>query len=560
MQLSASTGKAKGTPLKKPEKGKAVQVESCFSGCHEPVEMLYGRGAHSKVNCGMCHEKVTAEHIEAPSAENRPVVRFDHRSCAQCHEKELADMLDTKYHMSWAEKNRTPTYGMIRDSYTGIIEDVQYAFPRFHIGILADIAVNRSGGRFKYKDPDFVGKPIESLWDAVYDSRPEDGNVIKPTEVPPLAWRPHKTIGNVSVSYCLKCKSSDNMLEFAYTGKPGKGASLQRDSLSLPTLKTLNTSFNCNYCHDPHSAEPRIVNDFLIETMTNPEFKDSAYQKNVGKDGMTRIEVVEMGERGYIRKIGILEHYNSNFMCGQCHLAGNRSSTFLDRDTNQGISGIKAFDEMVYYVVPFVAGGPIEAYEYYKRKNWYSRIYPATGTKWVAFDHAHMEIVTQSLHGKAGVGCTDCHFAQVVAKESKRMEHQPSLPKEKIQYTCLRSDCHGKGTKSNWQTPAEALYRIKSIQQQSRVRAGHLHAATGEVIAYVKDVNNGVISIGKKELDALHEAIAKSLTLEAYWFTEYSMGFHDQALYESSVTRITQDLNTALANAKKSEKRPLNNK
>jgi formate-dependent nitrite reductase cytochrome c552 subunit len=341
------------------------------------------------------------------------------------------------------------------------------------------------------------------------------------------------------------------MLEYAYAGLPEKGTTLNRDSPSMPTLKTLNTSFNCNFCHDPHSAEPRIVNDFLIETLINPDFKDNAYQKNVGKGAMTRVEIVDMGERGYKRKIAILERYDANFMCGQCHMAGNQSGTFRDKNTNEGIPGVKAFNEPVRFAAPF-AEGPFELYEYYKAKNWYTDTHPVTGTKWARpRDHAHVEILIQSKHGKAGVGCTDCHYAKT---SEGTMEHQPSLPKEKVQNTCLRSDCHGKGTKFNWLTAPEALYRIEAEQQKARVRVGHWNVAASKAIEYIKDINQGIVTVGEKELEALHEAVAKSLTLEMYWFTDFSMGFHDPDLHDSTVTAVTRELNEARANAKKTEK------
>ena len=550
MSFAGVTGKAKGTPLKKPDK--PANVVECLD-CHSTVKMLYDRGAHSKVNCAMCHESAP-EHISEPSAANRPKVRTDHRACATCHEKELAGMLDPKYHMAWAKRDEAPTYSLTRNSSTSIVEETQYRIPRFHVGILADISVNRSGGRFKYKNSDTVGKPVERLWDVVYDSRPEDGDVIKSTDEPPLAWRPHKSIGNVTLAYCLKCKSTDNMLEYAYAGVPAEGATLQRDSSSMPTLKTMNSSFNCNFCHDPHSAEPRIVNEFLIEALINPEFKDNAYQKNVGTLGMTRVEAVEMGERGYTRKIAILERYDANFMCGQCHMSGNQSGTFRDKDTNEGIPGIRSFNEPGRYTTPFKEG-PLEIYEYYKEKNWYSDIHPVTGTKWgKPRDHANVEILTQSMHGKAGVGCTDCHFAKVSPNYS---EHQPSLPKEKVSQTCMRTDCHGKGTEFNWTDTSQALYRIESIQQKARIRTGHWTNAADSVIEYIKDINMGLITVDKQALDNMHEALAKSLTLEMYWFTDLSGGFHDPDLFDATVTAVTRELNSTLAAAKKTEKRVL---
>lgn len=66
----------------------------------------------------------------------------------------------------------------------------------------------------------------------------------------------------------------------------------------------------------------------MIEAMSHPDYKDYNYQKNAGKTGYPKIEVINMGVRGYPRKIAILEKANSNYMCGQCHEGHNRSETF----------------------------------------------------------------------------------------------------------------------------------------------------------------------------------------------------------------------------------------
>ena len=43
-------------------------------------------------------------------------------------------------------------------------------------------------------------------------------------------------------------------------------------------LKKIQTGFNCNFCHDPHSAEPRIIFAPLIESMTGENGRENFYQ------------------------------------------------------------------------------------------------------------------------------------------------------------------------------------------------------------------------------------------------------------------------------------------
>ena len=144
------------------------------------------------------------------------------------------------------------------------------------------------------------------MWEALTDTRPNEGDKILPSKTLSLTWRPHKGREIMGRSDCLKCKSSDNILDYAYLGAKNPKAPLAFDDPDHKVLKTVNNSFNCITCHDPHSAEPRIVFDHLIEAMSHPDYKDYNYQKNAGKTGYPKIEVINMGVRGYPRKIANL--------------------------------------------------------------------------------------------------------------------------------------------------------------------------------------------------------------------------------------------------------------
>jgi formate-dependent nitrite reductase cytochrome c552 subunit len=521
-----------------------VDAKKCFE-CHDTVKTLHNRGAHKGVNCIECHT-VKNEHITAPSAANRPTVSTDHRTCAKCHEKELKDMLDTKYHMAWASKRGQVSYSLVRqddDTFKG----VQSRFPRYHVGILADITVNRMGGRYEYKDGYSEAVPVERLWDAVKDVYPEDGNEMIRTR-PSTAWRPQKMKGIAKDAFCLKCKSADNILDYSYMSRSDVGAPVNMQSPIYPAIKKMQNSFNCIFCHDPHSGQPRVVNDILIDGMTNPEYKDNEYQKNVGKT-MPKAEIVTMGARGYERKVAILERPDSNFMCGQCHMSFHTAVTLKDRDTGKEFSG-KVFGNLTSTLF---RKGPLETQEYYKKNNLYNKVYPATGTKYAAMeDHAQLEIVSQSIHGKSGVGCTDCHFAKA---GKGHMEHQPSLPMEKVDKTCLRSDCHGAGTKFNWKKPEQALYQISAIQQKSKNQLSYLSSYRSQVVDYMKAVKDGKISTSNDAYAGLENALERALTVESYWQTDYSNGMHNPKLLETSVFTSMNEMKKALETAKKSEKK-----
>jgi hypothetical protein len=72
--------------------------------------MLYSRGGHKNINCGICHE-VPAGHAANPSEKTRPKTEFSHESCGKCHVNEFKSMYSNKYHAEWT-KNRMKLYVM----------------------------------------------------------------------------------------------------------------------------------------------------------------------------------------------------------------------------------------------------------------------------------------------------------------------------------------------------------------------------------------------------------------------------------------------------------------
>jgi formate-dependent nitrite reductase cytochrome c552 subunit len=558
---AAITGKAKGTPLKTPDN--PANVVTCLS-CHDTVKMLYDRGAHAKVNCAMCHES-KPEHSTSPSAQNRPVVRTDHRVCAQCHNKQLEDMLSTKYHKKWAEKNEFSNRNQIRNPVSGLNEQVIAKMPINHISMMANIIATRTMGRYKYINPYTAYQPMEKAWDYIYDAYPNDPNdkyidhgnpavsmrTFSGTRLPSIA----------RLGVCFKCKSTDHMLEYSYLdapGAPGKDVPIVNGTPAMPLWKGFNYGVNCNFCHDPHSAEPRVLNDSLIDAMINPANKHNQYQQNLGKTGSTRAEVVNMGLRGFPRTVLILERYDSNFMCGQCHQAPGLISSLRDKDT-----GVRPYEEIAktgnpYGPPPFM-NNPVDLYEFYNKNNWYNDIHPVSGTKhFLPANHPNVEVVSMSAHGRAGVGCTDCHYAKVPdGKNKTRSEHQVSLPKEKVANTCIRSDCHGPGTKSDWKSPEDALYVINYVQHLSRLLLADTNVLTNTAVGLLKDHNQGVIEIEPEAFKALDDSFSRMLTVYSFWYTDHSLGMHDPKMIDESLRSSNTHLRNAIANAQKKSK-PVN--
>lgn len=527
-----------------------VNTNQCF-GCHATaIKTLSTRGAHKNVNCVACHD-IPKEHMSAPSKENRPTTHFEYAACGQCHTEQHKDIMDPKYHYEWALKNTPPTYAQFRD-LTGdnSFRDVQFRLPRFHSSIVTDLANVRSDGRYQYKKYTDLSKPGAPLWEALADTRPEEGDKIKPSKTLSLTWRPQKGREIMGRSDCLKCKTNDNMLDYAYLGKRDPKAPLSFDDPDHKVLKTVNNSFNCITCHDPHSAEPRIVFDHLIEAMSHKDFKNSNYQKNVGKTGYPKIEVFEMGVRGYPRKIAILDKANSNYMCGQCHQDHNRSKTFY-KDSDGSLAHEKnAIDRNGWSVGTYFAGNPLERWKLVRGLGLYNGIDKATGVKTVSTDHYHMETVIASKHGQAGVGCTDCHFAQ---KENGTLEHQPSLPTLKYKNTCARSDCHGNPNGDNW-SEGQAAYMVATIQQRYRIHKERLERYGLAARNLLIKAKVGEVKIPDEQYKKLQDAYSLYLHTTGFYFSDYSKGVHDPSGFEETSSYVIKNLRTATAEAQKAVK------
>ncbi len=525
---SAVAGKAKGTPVVKPTN--PVKVEPCL-GCHSTVKTLHDRGEHKNVNCASCHE-IPAAHVSNPSEKTRPKTEFSHESCGQCHVNEFKSMHSDKYHKEWTKKSPNMSYMLWTDPGSGTFSHIQGYLPRYHVTVLYDLAVNRTGGRFQFKDGLLGWNKIGGrLWDTIYDAYPEEGNEIK-THTARTSWRPHKGGPNFNSSICMTCKTGQQILDWPYMGEPHEKARFNRATPGYEVLKAVNYGVTCNLCHDPHSAEPRVIRDGFIRALTDPEFKDNVYQLNPKK---TKVEVIDMGERGFVRKIAILEKYDSTLQCGQCHLGSTTAGAF-DANTEKFISSRDAPGMALNCLV-----SPNEFIDWYKARGWYVGKNPDTGARLYSGGHPQIEVVTISKHGKAGVGCTDCHYATEKDKKTNRMykSHQASFPTYKVQQTCLNAGCHGKGSKENW-TEEDALYSVKVIQHLQRKRLLELELQLNRLIAGIVTAQR-TVGIDKSVIEKAKDAQSKAHFVHNYWTTDYSNGMHNPEISEQTLTKATQE-------------------
>jgi formate-dependent nitrite reductase cytochrome c552 subunit len=296
--------------------------------------------------------------------------------------------------------------------------------PRSHVFALLDqLLVDRSfGGRFAYKDGwrGLTKNGDLKLWDVIEDKYPgQDHKPFKPGTA--AAANP----------VCLSCKTQDHILDWAYMGDPVPGAKWSRTSKVNEMAKDMSHSLNCFFCHDPHSSKPRVVRDGLIQALTRPE-KDTLWHKDAKA---TKIDVKDMGVRGYTRKIAMLGRADSKLMCAQCHVEYN-CNPGIDPTNGQPIG---MSDQRTNHFPMTDVWNITKHYDNLKFRDFR---HATTGALLWKAQHPDVETFWNSTHDKAGVECQDCHMPKVTDPKTKKTytSHWQTSPRNYLKETCLR--CH----------------------------------------------------------------------------------------------------------------------
>ena len=222
----------------------------------------------------------TASRAHLADAKSRPVTKTDPAVCGACHENQFRTMY-TMNPEKTARKSKTLAAGpspnpafdklMAPHGFTR-----EHNEPRSHAFMLYDqYVVDRAfGGRFENKEgwrglAQFGGN--FKVWDVIEDKYPgQDHKPFKPGTA--AAANP----------VCMSCKTADHILDWAYLGDPVPGAKWSRTSKVQEFVKDTNHALNCFFCHDPHSAKPRVIRDGLIQALTRPE-KDTLWHKDAAR-------------------------------------------------------------------------------------------------------------------------------------------------------------------------------------------------------------------------------------------------------------------------------------
>ena len=465
-----------------------TDVKVCY-GCHEPVKEFHAGNKHKGVSCASCHDGVD-KHLSDSS--QRPVTRMDPANCGGCHKLQYESFATTNWNRpARSEKSQmtgpspNPAWDKLMTPH-GFTRE--HNLPRSHsFALLDQLVVDRAfGGRFAPKNgwQYLTQSGAVKIWNLLDDKHPGEDH---------KAFRPGTAAAANPV--CLNCKTQDHILDWAYLGDPVPGAKWSRTSKVNEMVKDVNHALNCFFCHDPHSAGPRVVRDGLIQALTRPE-KDTLWHKDARA---TKIDVREMGLRGYTRKIALLDKYDTKLQCAQCHVEYN-CNPGTDPTTGKPIG---MSDARTNHFPLKDVWGIAQHYTDLKFRDFRHGI---TGALLWKSQHPDAETFWNSRHDKAGVQCQHCHMPKLTDKKTgkKYTSHWQTNPRNYIKETCLT--CH-----KGW-NETKARYVMDSLY-------GHIQGKTRKAefwLTRLVDKFEEAIGLGADE-GALKAAREKHYEAHVHW-------------------------------------------
>ena len=494
------------TPVKLKTPG--YDVKDCYD-CHESVEAFHVGSQHKTVACHSCHEGLATH---SPKGKGRPVTKTDPGTCGGCHQNQYSTLYRMNPDKTAQKEKSVASLGALDKLLLPHGFTREHNEPRSHAFALYDqVVVDRAfGGRFVNKEGKAglarMGGDFK-IWDALTDLYPGE---------PHKAFKPGTAAAANPV--CMSCKSADHILDWAYLGDAEPKAKWSRLSKVNEFVKDTNHSLNCIFCHDPHSAKPRIIRDGLIQALTRPE-KDTLWHNDPKG---AKIDVKELGERGFTRKIALLDRYDTKLQCGQCHVEYN-CNPGTDPTTGQPIT--MADGRTNHF--PFKDVNQIQ--QHYKDLKFGDFKHGITGAMLWKGQHADAETFYNSTHQKQGIECSACHMPKVKDPKTGKTftSHWQTSPRHYIKETCLT--CH-----KTW-TEQQAVYTIDSLKNKwtGKMRKAEFWL-TRLIDKFEQAQNMGV------EPPVLDEARAKHQEAHIHWewwSATNGAHFHNPQQFEESINK-----------------------
>lgn len=489
-----------------------VKMEQCYD-CHDNIRESHAAGKHAKVNCSSCHSRLD-EHMKDASI--RPETRTDHAACGVCHKEQYESFvsanLDSAAKVEKSTfKSRSPLFDKLSMPHPFTKE---HAEPRSHIfGLMDHLTVDRAfGGRFQlksWKDISNAKAAETSLWRILTDAEPssaEQKNFIPQSAV-------------AANSVCLQCKTQDHILQWKYLGDKDPRARWDRTSPVVELVRTLSHPVNCYSCHDPHSAQPRIVRDALIQAIVDRGEGTYPYDKE--KSAKTTVKKVMFRED--FRAIGLLNRPDSNIMCAQCHVEYNCNPGLMGHDPDSGkkIGMDDRRTNLIQWVNVFDYQKKMDAVGFKDFKH------AVTGASLNKLQHPETETYWGSKHERAGAECKDCHMPRVEKGGKSYTWHGQRSARYMLKDTCL--GCH-----KDW-TEKDAEYQVEAIQNYIRGKINKAEFWLAEFIdTYARATAAGVSADKLQEARRLHDT---AHIYWEWWTAENSDGFHNPQAARESLAR-----------------------
>jgi len=517
---AAAPAKTAAAPAKPAAQGKAPAANKECLDCHEELKEFHDPGKHKSVACTECHQNTDA-HLKKKST--RPVTITDPAKCGSCHKNQF----ETMYKMNFAKTARNEKSQLTGVSPNPAWEKLmgphgftkEHNMPRSHAFALYDqLVVDRAfGGRFENKygwgDLARAGGNFD-IWDVLVDRYPGE---------------PHKTFrpGTAAAAnpVCMSCKTADHILDWAYMGDPDPKAKWSRTSKVNEFVKDTRHSLNCIFCHDPHGAQPRIIRDGLIQALTRPE-KDTLWHKDT-KAG--KVDVKELGQRGYTRKIAILDKYDSKLQCGQCHVEYN-CNPGTDPSTGKPVT---MADQRTNHF-PFKEVNDLA--QHYRDLKFRDFKHAITGAMLWKAQHPDTEVYYGSVHDKAGAMCHTCHMPK--AKDAKTgktyTSHWQTSPKEYVKEACL--GCH-----KTWNRE-QAVYTVDSLKNRYMGKLRKAEYWLTRMIDKFEEAKN--LGVDEATLNVVREKHYEAHVHWEFWTASNGSYFHNPKLADDSINKgmvISQD-------------------
>lgn len=509
---------------------KLVDGKKCYS-CHGDIEDFHASGRHATVNCAYCHD--AEEHMQTAKSSKmgtRPVTNMDHRACATCHVEQyntfVQPNLESHARVEKANyKSRSPLFDKLMEGY-GFTKE--HAEPRSHAFMLVDQwVVDRAfGGRMQFKDWTYINKAelaANSAWNVIVDREPE-------TSDQKLFMRQAATAVN---PVCMNCKTQDHILDWAYKGDKNPNAKWDRTSKPVEFARGVKHALNCFYCHDPHSAQPRVVRDALIEAVVDR--KEGTYPMDAEKSKKTTMTKVVFERNGEpFRAIGILNRSDSNVMCAQCHVeyncgpgfdcAGPNNTVKMTPDPDQKyVSMADPRTNLFTWVNVFGYKDKMVGKNKFKDFK-----HASTDALLPKIQHPEMETYWGSKHERAGVECKDCHMPKKRAANGQvTTSHQQMSPRYRLKEACLT--CH-----KDW-TEADAKYHMEAIQNYIRGKMAKAEFWLAEYIDWIVKAKEAGVSA--EFLNKIYDLQYDATLYWEWWTAENSDGFHNPVNARESLTR-----------------------